>query len=128
MKTIKIDNKVYSLGKFSLVHLLPFANFMNCIQSGKKISLELWEEVAEIIKDHLVPDIEEYLVNPLVKRGIYLKSEDLQTIYTTAISYLKEIGEFKDLDIETGEEVKERQLSKEEQIKALESQLNELKQ
>jgi hypothetical protein len=124
MTTVKLSGKEYQLGQFALPHILPLARFINDLNKEKAVSLELWEEVAEIIKENLVPEIEESLVNPTVKRGIFLKSDDLQSLYTTVIKKLKSDGEFIDLDIETGEGIEQ---SKEDKIKALEEELSSLK-
>jgi peptide subunit release factor RF-3 len=124
MTTVKLSGKEYKLGQFALPHILPLARFINDLNKEKAVSLELWEEVAEIIKENLVPEIEESLVNPTVKRGIFLKSDDLQSLYTTVIKKLKSDGEFIDLDIETGEGIEQ---SKEDKIKALEEELSSLK-
>jgi len=124
MTTVTLRGKEYQLGDFSEVHLVPMARFFMQMKK-QSIDKELWQELAEIISDIIVPNIDKKLVNPEIRRGIFLTSEEFLALYQACIEQLKETGQLSDKDIEEIEA--SNQDDTDAEIEALKAQIEALK-
>jgi hypothetical protein len=98
------------------------------------LTVKDWTEVAETLVDIIIPDIESELVNPNIRRGIFLTPEELLTLYLACLDKLRENGALSDTEIEELERTESlktvlaSELTKEEKIKKLKEELESLEQ
>jgi len=80
------------------------------------IPVPLWKELAETLVDIIVPDIPLELVNPTIRRGIFLSSKDMLALYLACIEQLKADDIFSGDELDELEKMNDTLLEKDKEV------------
>lgn len=89
------------------------------------VPLSLWKELGETLKDIIIPTIPSSLVNPSIRRGVFLTPDEFLNLYVKCLEQLKETNQLSEKDIEELEE--ERiDINKDDEIAKLQDKIKTL--
>jgi hypothetical protein len=122
---IKGDSLLNDEQKIELLTLIKKSSFPELADTvisqltDTTVPVTLWQELAEVLSDIIIPDIPLELVNPKIRRGIFLNSDEFLKVYLACIDKLKQDGSLSDKDIE--------EIENESEIERLKAELDALK-
>jgi len=122
---IKGESLLNDEQKIELLNLIKKSSFPKLADTiisqltDATVSVALWQELAEVLSDIIIPDIPLDLVNPNIRRGIFLSSDEFLKVYIACIEKLKSNGALSDKDIE--------EIENESEIERLKAELDALK-
>lgn len=122
---IKGESLLNDEQKIELLNLIKKSSFPELADTiisqltDATVPVSLWQELAEVLSDIIIPDIQLDLVNPNIRRGIFLSSDEFLKVYIACIEKLKLNGALSDKDIE--------EIENESEIERLKAELDALK-